>query len=200
MEKCRTSVHQSLTHPSDRDLTGMEGVMQAIRRKEEIILDGFCLYLTECLSDYLDSKSILGFRDMLLRIKTRAETGCNVGLLCHKVTEDTVLRSRTEPKRLLEVRNLYALFYNMIGYLNITRLEAAEMLKSCFPGIFRNAAVRSVDKCLTKFKYPDQEQAQRILFFTSSDSMVFEEMMMKYAAKYRIFTYSNDTYDNIHKH
>ena len=40
----------------------------------------------------------------------------------------------------------------MCGYLNITRLEAAELLKALFPGVFEGSKVSSIDKSLTAEK------------------------------------------------
>lgn len=69
----------------------------------------------------------------------------------------------------------------MIGFLNITRNEAGVILKSCFPEVFSNASVLSINKSLTRHKMDGTRQSQKIQFLESSDADVFEEMMRRYS-------------------
>ena len=72
--------------------------------------------------------------------------------------------------------------YNMIGFLNITRNEAGIILKACFPKVFSNASVLSINKSLTRHKLEGMRQTQKIQYLESSDTDVFEEMMCRYSS------------------
>lgn len=140
----------------------------------------FASYLMDKLGMYADRKDIRNFESVLYRIKTRQADNQSVEDLCEASFVEPVLRLRGEPCRVLEVRNLYALLFNMTGFLNISRNEAAIILKKCFPNVFKDTKVISINKSLTRYKMEGMNAGMKIPYLRSSDSHCFERMLNKY--------------------
>lgn len=68
----------------------------------------------------------------------------------------------------------------MTGFVNISRNEAAIILKRCFPNIFANTKVISINKSLTRYKFEGMDAGMKIPYLRSSDSQYFEKMLNKY--------------------
>lgn len=140
----------------------------------------FACYLLDKLGMYADENEIRVFESVLYRIKTRQADKKSVEDLCEVVFTEPVFRLKGEPCRVLEVRNLYALLFNMTGFLNISRNDAAIILKRCFPNIFHGATVISINKSLTRYKMEGMNAGMKIPYLRSSDSQHFEKMLNKY--------------------
>ena len=165
--------------------------MLLLQHKDVIIMDTTCInaqgvrecfacYLLDKLGMYADEKDIRNFEAVLYSIKTRKVDNNSVEDLCKPVFIEHVLRLRGEPCRVLEVRNLYALLFNMTGFLNISRNEAAIILKTCFPNIFGNTKVISINKSLTRYKFEGMDSGMKIPYLRYADSQHFEKMLNKY--------------------
>lgn len=165
--------------------------MPLLRHKDVNIMDTTCInaqgvrecfacYLQDKLGMYADEKDIRNFESVLYRIKTRQADNNSVEDLCKPVFMEPVLRLKGEPCRILEVRNLYALLFNMTGFINISRNEAAMILKRCFPNVFANTKVISINKSLTRYKFEGMDTGMKIPYLRSSDSQYFENMLNKY--------------------
>ena len=140
----------------------------------------FACYLLDKLGMYADEKEIRDFESVLYGIKRRQADNTSVEDLCKPVFTESVLRLRDEPCRVLEVRNLYALLFNMTGFLNVSRNEAAIILKRCFPNVFSDTKVISINKSLTRYKMEGMNAGMKIPYLRSSDSQHFEKMINKY--------------------
>lgn len=165
--------------------------MLRLRHKDMIIMDTTCInaqgvrecfacYLLDKLGMYADEKDIRDFESVLYSIKTRQADSGSVEDLCKAVFTEPVLRLRGEPCRVLEVRNLYALLFNMTGFLNISRNDAAIILKRCFPNVFSYTKIISINKSLTRYKMEGMNAVMKIPYLRSSDSHHFERMLNKY--------------------
>lgn len=173
------------------DMAGLGNILVEIKERESAALKGLRLYLTECLSDYLDMGKILEFADVLISIKKRPADRNSIDKMCIPIHMQPCLRSKNEPHRILEIRNLYALIFNLTGYINVNRQEAAMILKSSFPVIFERANVTSINKSLTRHKLYGCGSSQKIEYLESPDPEKFERLMIMYSERYSENTGSN---------
>lgn len=154
--------------------------MDALCIRTQQLQVSFNSYLKAKLGMYADEIKIQEFGKVLFSIKTRPFDCGSIETLCHPVFDEERLRHISEPCRILELKNLYALLYNMTGFLNISRNDAAVILKLCFPNVFRNTSIISINKSLSRYKMIGKDCSMKIPYLKSSNAMYFERMLNKY--------------------
>lgn len=136
---------------------------------------GFRRYMHKCFCEYLSQDRIEQFIEILEQIKDRkGNEGIEDGHLI-AITDATELRSVFYQSKVLKKYDLYSFAHNMTMYLNITRKEAAILLKTVFPGLFSGVNIKSMDKSLTAQKDKDK---LKITYYETPEQ--FEMMLLGY--------------------
>lgn len=134
--------------PIDTSLSFME--------KEECIYRGLLVYLTESLGEYLSAEQIALLAESLRRLRNRPADVEYSDELCCMVCEDSEIRNRYIPRKLLRKDEGSVLFYNLAPYALIGRKHTACFAKRSFPNFFASAS--TVNSTFTKFsKIPGSE-------------------------------------------
>ena len=136
---------------------------------------GFRAYIRQCFEEYLSPAELELLTGMLTAIRDRDPDEKLTEKALRQICVDDILRSRHVASRTLRKYNLYAFAYNLTGYLNISRREAATMLKAAFPNIFQCSSVHSIDKSLSAVKDPNKLEIKSV-----GDKNEFEKILLNY--------------------
>ena len=147
---CYVCCHRS-KEPFRGSSGGDEGLRPVCPQSSQVNDTGFHKYLRHSLGDYLTESELTDLDKVITNVRIRTADS-QIKHIATAITDRKVLSAIRVETKVLKKYNLYAFMHNMCGYLNITRLEAAELLKALFPGVFEGSKVSSIDKSLTAEK------------------------------------------------
>lgn len=124
--------------------------------REDCMYRGLLIYLHESVGEYLTADQISLLAESLRRLRNRPADVEYSDELCCKVSDDSEIRNRYIPRKLLRKDEGSVLFYNLAPYALLGRKHAASFAKASFPDFF--ASVATINSTFTKFcKTPGSE-------------------------------------------
>lgn len=124
--------------------------------REDYMFRGLIIYLHESIGEYLTSEQIGFFAESLRRLRNRPANVEYSDELCCKISDESEIRNRFIPRKLLRKDEGSVLFYNLAPYALLGRKHAASFAKASFPDFF--ASVATINSTFTKFcKTPGSE-------------------------------------------
>ena len=121
----------------------------SFQEKEGCIYRGLLVYLNESLGEYLSDEQITMLAESLRRLRNRPADVNYSDDLCDVVSEESDIRHKYIPRKLLRKDEASILFYNLAPYALIGRKYAASFAKRAFPNFF--ASVATINSTFTKF-------------------------------------------------
>lgn len=110
---------------------------------------GLLIYLNEAIGEYLTTEQIGLLAESLRRLRNRPADVEYSDTLCSKVSDDSEIRNRYIPRKLLRKDEGSVLFYNLAPYALLGRKQTASFAKNAFPNFF--ASVATINSTFTKF-------------------------------------------------
>lgn len=123
--------------------------LSAFQEKEECLFRGVMAYLRDATGEYLSDEQITMLAESLRRLRNRPADVNYSDDLCDVVSEESDIRHKYIPRKLLRKDEASILFYNLAPYALIGRKYAASFAKRAFPNFF--ASVATINSTFTKF-------------------------------------------------
>lgn len=161
--------------PAERDEPAAEQPAAKSEVRHRRLDKGFRAYVRQCFEEYLSPAELELLVNMLVAIRDRDPDEKLTEKALRQICVDDILRSRHMASRTLRKYNLYAFAYNLTGYLNISRREAAMMLKTAFPNVFLCSSIHSIDKSLSAERDPTKLEIRSV-----GDKNEFEKILLNY--------------------
>ena len=128
----------------------------SFQEKEECLFRGLLIYLGESMGEYISDEQIMVLAESLRRLRNRPADVAYSDDLCAVVSEESDIRHKYIPRKLLRKDEASILFYNLAPYALIGRKHASIFAKTSFPNFFASAA--TINSTFTKFsKIPGSE-------------------------------------------
>lgn len=121
----------------------------SFQEKENRLFCGLVIYLRGAIGDYLSEEQITTLAESLRRMRNRPADIEYADDLCAIVSEESEIRHKFIPRKLLRKDEGSVLFYNLAPYALIGRKQAACFAKKSLPNFF--ASVATVNSTFTKF-------------------------------------------------
>lgn len=126
------------------------------QEKEDCLFRGVLTYLRDAIGEYLSDEQITMLAESLRRLRNRPADVEFSDELCTMVTDESEIRNRYIPRKLLRKDEGSVLFYNLAPYALLGRKQAARLAKLSFPNFFASEA--TINSTFTKFtKIPGSE-------------------------------------------
>ena len=137
-------------------MTASVDAPKSFLQREDFMFRGLLIYLGETVGEYLSKEQIGLLAESFRRLRTRPADVDYSDELCCKVSDDSEIRNRYIPRKLLRKDEGSVLFYNLAPYALLGRKHAASFAKTSFPDFF--ASVATINSTFTKFcKTPGSE-------------------------------------------
>ena len=117
--------------------------------REDCMYRGLLIYLHESVGEYLTADQIGLLSESLRRLRNRHADVEYSDELCCKISDESEIRNRFIPRKLLRKDEGSVLFYNLAPYALLGRKQAASFAKTSFPNFF--ASVATNNTTFTKF-------------------------------------------------
>ena len=121
----------------------------AFQEKENCIYRGLLVYLGDTLGEFLSEEQLVLLAESLRRLRNRPADVEYSDDLCSLVSDESEIRNRYIPRKLLRKDEASVLFYNISPYALIGRKHTALLAKRAFPNFFASAA--TIYSTITKF-------------------------------------------------
>ena len=117
--------------------------------REDFMYRGLLIYLGETVGEYLSGEQIGLLAESFRRLRTRPAEVDYSDELCCLISDESAIRNRFIPHKLLRKDEGSVLFYNLSPYALIGRKQTACMAKRAFPNFF--ASTSTINSTFTKF-------------------------------------------------
>ena len=121
----------------------------AFQEKEDCLFRGVLAYLRDATGEYLSDEQITMLAESLRRLRNRPADVNYSDDLCDVISEESDIRHKYIPRKVLRKDEASVLFYNLAPYALIGRKYAASFAKRAFPNFF--ASVATINSTFTKF-------------------------------------------------
>lgn len=128
--------------------------------REDYMFRGLIIYLHESIGEYLTTEQIALLAESLRRLRNRPAAVEFSEDLCSKVSDDSEIRNRFIPRKLLRKDEGSVLFYNLAPYALLGRKQTAAFAKASFPNFFASAS--TINSTFTKFSKTPGSEIDRI--------------------------------------
>ena len=118
-------------------------------QREDCMYRGLLVYLGEVIGEYLSKEQIALLADSFRRLRTRPADVDYSDDLCFLISDESSIRNRFIPHKLLRKDEGSVLFYNLSPYALIGRRQTACLAKRAFPNFF--ASTSTINSTFTKF-------------------------------------------------
>ena len=105
--------------------------------REDCMYRGLLVYLHESVGEYLTADQIRLLAESLRRLRNRPADVEYSDELCCKVSDESEIRNRYIPRKLLRKDEGSVLFYNLAPYALLGRKQAASFAKTSFSSSLR---------------------------------------------------------------
>ena len=130
------------------------------KNREDCMYRGLLVYLNESVGEYLTADQIGLLAESLRRLRNRPANVEYSDELCCKVSDESEIRNRYIPRKLLRKDEGSVLFYNLAPYALRGRKHTAYFAKASFPNFF--ASVSTINSTFTKFSRTPGSEIDRI--------------------------------------
>lgn len=118
-------------------------------QKEECMFRGLLEYLGDMIGEYLTEEQIRLLAESLRNLRNRPADVEYSDELCVLVSDQSEIRNRYIPRKILRKDEGSVLFYNLAPYALMGRKQTASFAKRAFPNFFASAA--TINSTFTKF-------------------------------------------------
>lgn len=124
-------------------------VSMPFHQKEECLFRGLLAYLGDTIGEYLTEEQINMLAESFRNLRNRPADVEYSDELCALVSEQSEIRNRYIPRKVLRKDEGSVLFYNLAPYALMGRKQTARFAKRTFPNFFASAA--TINSTFTKF-------------------------------------------------